>query len=94
MARGGSCIIDPLGRVLAGPDYDGPSILAADLDLDEVTRGKFDFDVVGHYARPDVFRLVVNESATPPVVRLTADPAPSAVTGRLFEPVDRPDGAR
>jgi nitrilase len=68
MSRGGSCIIDPLGRVLAGPDFEGPTILIADLDLDEIVRGKFDFDVVGHYARPDVFRLVVNESSTPPVI--------------------------
>jgi nitrilase len=73
MSRGGSCIIDPLGRVLAGPDRDGPTILAADLDLDEIARAKFDFDVVGHYARPDVFRLVINESATPPVVRMPPD---------------------
>jgi nitrilase len=68
MSRGGSCIIDPLGRVLAGPDCDRPTILIADLDLDEIVRGKFDFDVVGHYARPDVFRLVVNESSTLPVI--------------------------
>ncbi|HLH28619.1 MAG TPA: nitrilase-related carbon-nitrogen hydrolase, partial [Acidimicrobiales bacterium] len=69
LSRGGSCIIDPLGKVLAGPAFDGPAILAADLDLGEVARGKFDFDVAGHYARPDVFRLVVNEAATPVVVR-------------------------
>ena len=60
MSRGGSCIIDPLGRVLAGPDCDGPTILVADIDLNEIVRGKFDFDVVGHYARPDVFRLAVD----------------------------------
>ena len=69
MSRGGSCIIDPLGRILAGPTFDRPTILAADLDRDEIARGKFDFDVAGHYARPDVFRLVVNEAATPVVVR-------------------------
>lgn len=68
VSRGGSCIIDPLGRVLAGPDYEGPGILTADLDLREIARGKFDFDVVGHYARPDVFRLLVNERPTRPVV--------------------------
>jgi nitrilase len=67
MSRGGSCIIDPLGRILAGPLFDDPGILSADLDLDEIARGKFDFDVVGHYARPDVFRLVVNTAATPSV---------------------------
>jgi nitrilase len=73
MARGGSCIIDPLGKVLAGPAFDGPAILVADLDLNEIARGKFDFDVVGHYARPDVFRLVVNESARTTVVRQAAN---------------------
>ncbi len=69
LMRGGSAIIDPLGRVLAGPDFDGETILTADLDLDEIGRGKFDFDVVGHYSRPDVFQLVVNEKPAPPVVR-------------------------
>lgn len=60
MMRGGSCIIDPLGQVLAGPDFDGPCILTADLDLDQIIRGKFDLDTPGHYARPDVFQLHVN----------------------------------
>ena len=61
LSRGGSCIIDPLGQMLAGPDYTGETILTANLDLGEIARGKFDFDVVGHYARPDVFQLHVNE---------------------------------
>jgi nitrilase len=69
MSRGGSCIVDPLGRVLAGPAFEGPAILTSDLELDDIARGKFDFDVAGHYARPDVFRLVVNEAPTPAVVR-------------------------
>ncbi len=68
LMRGGSCIVSPLGEVLAGPSFDGERILTADLDLDEIARGKFDFDVVGHYARPDIFQLVVNERPTPPVV--------------------------
>jgi nitrilase len=61
LIRGGSCIIGPLGQILAGPKYGEECILTADLDLAELPRAKFDFDVVGHYARPDVFRLVVNE---------------------------------
>ncbi len=71
LSRGGSCIVDPLGAVLAGPDYEGETILVADLDLDEIARAKFDFDVVGHYARPDVFRLEVNEQPMPTVVGIT-----------------------
>lgn len=68
LMRGGSCIISPLGKVLAGPHYEGPTILSARIDLDEIPRAKFDFDVVGHYARPDVFRLHVNEQPMSPVV--------------------------
>ena len=60
MCRGGSVIVSPLGDVLAGPLYDQEGTLFADLDLAEVARGKLDFDVVGHYARPDVFQLSVN----------------------------------
>jgi nitrilase len=67
MCRGGSCIISPLGQVIAGPLYGEEGILYADLDLAEVARGKFDFDAVGHYARPDVFKFEVNENPIPPV---------------------------
>ena len=62
LMRGGSAIVSPLGRVLAGPCFGGEAILTATLDLDEIGRGKFDFDVVGHYSRPDVFQLTVNEA--------------------------------
>jgi predicted amidohydrolase len=53
MLGGGSVIISPLGKVLAGPTRQPEEILTADLDLDDVVRGKFDLDSVGHYARPD-----------------------------------------
>ena len=61
LMRGGSVIIDALGRIVAGPDFTGETILTAELDTDDRTRGRFDFDPVGHYARPDVFRLIVEE---------------------------------
>ncbi len=67
MCRGGSAIVSPLGELLAGPLFDREGILYAELDLAEVTRAKFDFDVVGHYARPDVFQLTVNEQPMLPV---------------------------
>jgi len=57
---GGSVIVGPLGKVLAGPAYDEECILTADLDAGEIAEGKFDLDVAGHYARPDIFRLVTN----------------------------------
>ncbi len=75
LMRGGSCIVGPLGQVLAGPDREGETILTADIDTAEIPRGKYDFDVVGHYARPDVFRLHVNERPAPAVV--VGDGAPS-----------------
>jgi nitrilase len=59
--RGGSCIINPLGEFLVEPDYEGEKILTAEIDPGQIARGKYDFDVAGHYARPDIFRLYVNE---------------------------------
>jgi nitrilase len=61
MCRGGSAIISPLGEVMAGPLYGEEGILVAELDRTEIVRAKVDLDVVGHYARPDVFQLIVNE---------------------------------
>ena len=68
LMRGGSCIIGPLGQILAGPHFDSPCILTADLDLDEIPKSKYDFDVVGHYSRSDIFRLYVNTQPMLPVV--------------------------
>jgi nitrilase len=56
--------ISPLGDVITGPLYDEEGILYAELDLGEVVRAKVDFDVVGHYARPDIFQLIVNEEVS------------------------------
>jgi nitrilase len=67
LSRGGSAIIAPLGDYVAGPLFGQEGILTADLDLARVVESKFDFDVTGHYARPDVFRLLVNEQPAPPV---------------------------
>ena len=75
LMRGGSAIVSPLGVVLAGPHFGEETILTADLDLADIGRGKFDFDVVGHYARPDVFRLTVNDA---PAVPVTIAPRPPA----------------
>jgi len=67
MCRGGSVVISPMGEVLAGPLYDQEGILYAELDRGELIRGKLDFDAVGHYARPDVLRLLVDERPKRPV---------------------------
>ncbi|WCN39187.1 carbon-nitrogen hydrolase family protein [Aneurinibacillus uraniidurans] len=61
MSRGGSAIIGPLGEYIVEPVFGHEDILLADLDLRLIPYSRFDFDVVGHYARPDIFQLVVNE---------------------------------
>ncbi len=65
ITRGGSTIISPLGEVMAGPLFGEEGILFADIDLRAVAKSKMDFDVVGHYARPDVFQLQVPHQPEP-----------------------------
>ncbi len=60
--RGGSAVYSPLGDLLAGPVWDREELVVVDLDLDDIARGKFDFDATGHYGRPDVFELRVNRA--------------------------------
>ncbi len=71
--RGGSCIVDPFGNFLAGPNTEGEAILVAEIDRAQIVRGKFDLDVVGHYARPDIFELHVDERPKHPVTIHSAD---------------------
>ena len=63
LIRGNSVIVGPLGEVLAGPLQGQAGLLAAQIDLEELVRARYDFDVVGHYARPDVFSLQVDRRA-------------------------------
>jgi len=63
LINGGSLIVGPLGDVLAGPLHGQTGLLTATIDIDELVRARYDFDVVGHYARPDVFTLEVDERA-------------------------------
>jgi nitrilase len=62
LSRGGSIIVSPLGKILAGPLYDAEGLLCAEIDRDEIVRGKMDFDVIGHYSRDDVFAFAVKGS--------------------------------
>lgn len=67
LIRGGSSIVSPLGQELVAPVYGREAVLVADLDLGDLARAKYDFDAVGHYARPDVFHLSVDTNPKPAV---------------------------
>jgi nitrilase len=75
LCSGGSVIVSPLGEIMAGPETGGEAILRAELDLDRIAEGKYDFDVAGHYARPDVFSLAVDERPKRPVSPARAEPS-------------------
>jgi nitrilase len=62
MNEGWATIVDPNGEIVAGPLKKEEGIVYADLDLNLVRRSRLEFDPVGHYSRPDVFRLIVDES--------------------------------
>ena len=78
LMRGGSMIIDPLGKVLAGPVFNEDALLTAELDMTVIPMAQMDFDAVGHYARPDVFSLKVN---TAPQRAVTLDDTQGAGRG-------------
>ena len=67
LINGGSLIVSPSGEVLAGPVFGEETLLFAELDLNDITRGKMDFDAAGHYARPDIFELTINRTPQKPV---------------------------
>lgn len=56
---GGSCIVNPMGQIIAGPARGSEAVLSAEIELDDIVRGKFDMDVVGHYSRSDIFECNV-----------------------------------
>lgn len=69
MSSGGSVIFSPMGEILAGPLWNEEGLLTAELDFSILAKSKLDFDVVGHYARNDVFDLKVHKQ--PDIHKLT-----------------------
>ena len=66
-STGGSVIISPLGKILAGPVFGKEETIYAEIDHREIIRAKMDFDPVGHYARNDIFRLWRKNSIESPM---------------------------
>ena len=62
VCRGGSCIVDPYGHYVVEPVWDREEILYADLEMEKTAMSRMELDVCGHYARPDVLRLSVQEA--------------------------------
>ena len=67
ICRGGSIIVGPDGQIIKGPLWDKAGVLVAQLDLDKIINSKLDFDPVGHYDRPDIFKLEVSKQ--PPMMK-------------------------
>ena len=60
--RGGSCVIDPFGHLVSDCVWDEEEVIYEDLDMQKVPASKMEHDVCGHYARPDVLELFVEDS--------------------------------
>jgi len=67
LIAGGSVIVGPMGDVLAGPLVGRAGLISAQIDTADLVRARYDYDVVGHYARPDIFELTVDERPRPGV---------------------------
>lgn len=84
--RGGSAIYSPLGDPVAGAVWDREELIVVDLDMDDIARGKFDFDATGHYGRPDVFELRVNRNRQRSVVFGSNDEWESSLSSESENP--------
>lgn len=62
VSRGGSCIVGPMGQLLAGPiwEVEDGGLLVVDADFQDCERGRLDLDVAGSYSRNDAFHLTVD----------------------------------
>lgn len=88
LIKGGSVIVNPMGDIIAGPLRGQEGVLAATIDLDDVIRGKYDLDVAGHYARPDVFSLHVDVTPRAPVA--FGPPGTALSPSEISEPASVP----
>ena len=77
LIRGGSLIVSPMGDILAGPVVGKEALISADIDLDEIVKARYDMDPAGHYSRPDIFALKVDERRRDPLYAINDQPDPA-----------------
>ena len=81
-----SLIVDPDGKVMAGPVSEQETILYAEIRPEQLVGPRWQLDVAGHYARPDIFELRVHRRATPALQTFEDRPA-----GEELAPGDHED---
>ena len=67
LCDGDAVIVEPSGKLLAGPLHREKGILYGEIDIEKARRARRSLDVAGHYARPDIFRLEVRRTPLTPV---------------------------
>jgi len=67
---GDSAIVDPDGKIVAGPAHETETILYAEVGHDQLVGPRWQLDIAGHYARPDIFELRVHRTPTPMVTHV------------------------
>ncbi len=65
--RGDSLIVDPDGKIVAGPAHEEETILYAEVRPEQLVGPRFQLDTAGHYSRPDIFELRVHRRKTPAI---------------------------
>jgi nitrilase len=62
------------GRSACGPIYNKDGLISVvEIDLNDIVKARYDMDPMGHYSRPDVFKLTVNEQERPPIFKIGTD---------------------
>ena len=79
---GDSAIVNPDGEFIAGPLHEEEGILYAEVDPAQMRGPKWMLDVAGHYARPDVFELIVHTNARPIIASDAGTPGSNEDTSK------------
>jgi len=78
---GDSAIVSPDGKMVVGPVRHEEKILQARIDFRQLRGPRWQLDVAGHYARPDVFSLTADRALRPMVRAAEAPPKPEEPPG-------------